>query len=261
LLDKTCNEIQPTKTKFLQNEKFINFEAKQETTYQNMSLKPLTDALLKQLRSGDAEQVDIALTRIEAQGYDLLPWKREFTELSTFIQVPSGKNVFQTVAQIYAVKQLKVNQKELSSLPDSFRFLSQVEFLDASENLLTELPDWISEWHSLKELNVKNNQIVSIPKSIHQIEGLRKIDLSHNGLDHIPLSILGLKTLEELDLSHNEINQIPDEVGYLQGLELLNLSYNPVENCPESLGDLQSLTELNLSHATLTQFPLIRIAL
>jgi hypothetical protein len=55
-----------------------------------MSLQPLTDTLLKQLRSGNAEQVDIALTRAEVQGFYLSPWEREFTELSTYIELPEG---------------------------------------------------------------------------------------------------------------------------------------------------------------------------
>ena len=55
-----------------------------------MSRQPLTDTLLKQLRSGNAEQVDIALTRAEVQGFDLAPWEKEYTELCSFIELPVG---------------------------------------------------------------------------------------------------------------------------------------------------------------------------
>jgi leucine-rich repeat protein SHOC2 len=171
-----------------------------------MSLQPLTETFLKQLRSGNAEQVDIALTRAEAQGFDLSPWQREYEELSACIEIPENKSRFENIAAMYASTKVDLSGQAIKSIPEAIRQLKNLEVLLLNNNEITVLPDWIGEKKQLKELQLRGNQLENLPSSIGYLENLEQLDLSANRLTKLAHGLFQLKNLQKLNFLPTKIH-------------------------------------------------------
>ncbi len=58
-------------------------------------------------------------------------------------------------------KALSLKAQQLSALPAFVAELTELEVLDADQNVLTELPAWIGQLTHLKSLSVYSNHLLS----------------------------------------------------------------------------------------------------
>ena len=128
------------------------------------------------------------------------------------------------------IKELTLNSKDLSYIPESIKDLEFLEILQINSNL------------------------ESIPKSIGNLSNLRILDLEDNELKSIPENIGELKNLKVLNLGMNEINKIPDSIGELVNLERLDIMFNPIEYLPKNFEKLMILKDLSISFGNIDKF-------
>ena len=135
--------------------------------------------------------------------------------------ISSNKNMANTYVRKRAIalkktdfknKLLSDNELELfrkydKKLYDDYvNYLSNLKELDLEDNQLTSLPDWIGNLTNLEELNLNYNNLTSLPYSIGNLKNLERLYLHDNKLTSLPESIANLKNLRYLDLEYNPIS-------------------------------------------------------
>ena len=154
-----------------------------------------------------------------------------------------------------SLKELDLNNNELTSLSAEIGQLTSLEILNLVGNELTSLPAEIGQLTSLRDLYLDGNELTSLPAEMGQLTSLKWLHLSDNELTSLPAEIGQLTSLTVLDLSDNELTSLPTEIGQLTSLESLYLSRNQLTSLPAEIGQLTSLTELHLSGNRLTTVP------
>ena len=81
------------------------------------------------------------------------------------------------------------------AVPAEIGRLSALKELDLDDNQLTSLPAEIGQLTSLEELNLVGNQLTSVPAEIGQLTSLRSCTSSDNQLTSVPAEIGQLASL------------------------------------------------------------------
>ena len=136
------------------------------------------------------------------------------------------------------LKSLILNNKNITSIPESITSLNGLRRIEFSNNQLTEIPDFIFEINSLRKIDFSNNQLTTIPNLINELTNLRVLKLSQNNIEIFPDEITIMNTLREIDLSYNQINTISEGINNLSNLKYLFLNDNLLINIPISICDL-----------------------
>jgi hypothetical protein len=124
---------------------------------------------------------------------------------------------------------LNLSGMGLTEVPEAITSLTQLTWLNLSDNQRINSIDAIASLLQLTKLNLKNNQLTSIPEEIASLTQLTKLNLHNNQLTDIPEAITSLTQLTVLDLSGNQLTSIPEAIASLTQLTSLYLSGNPLE--------------------------------
>ncbi|XP_045806249.1 probable disease resistance protein At4g27220 [Trifolium pratense] len=101
---------------------------------------------------------------------------------------------------------LDLTSLNLSSLPTSFRFLTNLKTLCLNFCILENM-DAIEALQNLKILCLRKSSMIKLPKEIGKLTQLRMLDLSNSGIEVVPPNILSsLIRLEELYMGNTSIN-------------------------------------------------------
>jgi leucine-rich repeat protein SHOC2 len=112
--------------------------------------------------------------------------------------------------------------------------------LRLGENQLTTLPDSIGYLTNLRELRLQCNQIKTLPDSLANLQQLTWLSLSFNRLTSLPECITHLTNLTGLRLNGNQLVMLPASITRLTNLTFIDLSGNPLTD----LSILQCLPKL-----------------
>ncbi len=153
------------------------------------------------------------------------------------------------------LKILSFEGTEGVAFPNWLGELIWLEELKLNNNNLSNIPDWVKNLKNLKILIMYENEIQTIPEWIGSLNKLKKLSLNLNRITNLPPSICNLKKLEILDLDFNEIEELPESIGEMICLKKLNLGYNQLVTLPNSLGNLINLRELDLRKNKLVILP------
>jgi hypothetical protein len=129
-----------------------------------------------------------------------------------------------------------------------------VRILDLSGNSLTSLPDWFSKLSQLEVLFLSYNKFTAVPEIIGQLPALKMLGMRGNQIDSLPKEALA-KSLIWLTLTDNFITKVPYELGLLPGLKKLLLAGNRLRELPNSFANSSSLELLRLSANRFEDFP------
>ena len=88
-----------------------------------------------------------------------------------------------------SLKELDLNNNELTSLSAEIGQLTSLESLYLSRNQLTSLPAEIGQLTSLTELHLSGNRLTTVPYEIGLITSLVRLDLTNNKLTSMPAAI------------------------------------------------------------------------
>ena len=100
-----------------------------------------------------------------------------------------------------ALTSLTLTESELEFLPSAVLDLSNLTFLDLSDNKLQHFPDSCGvQLEHLETLLIPNNQLKSLPSGIGGLTALRTLALPRNALETLPSTIGKCTSLTHLDL-------------------------------------------------------------
>ncbi|KAE9460526.1 hypothetical protein C3L33_07541, partial [Rhododendron williamsianum] len=153
------------------------------------------------------------------------------------------------------LKDLRMDNCNLSYLPNEVGNLISLETLDLGKNKLRTLPDSICNLTRLKKLYLSDCDVSHLPNEIGRLVTLKTLILEGNSLLTLPDSICNLTRLEELNLSECDVSHLPGEIGRLISLKSLNLRQNNLLTLPDSFCNLAFLSDLDLKDCNLSHLP------
>ncbi|XP_076234236.1 FLII actin remodeling protein isoform X2 [Calliopsis andreniformis] len=165
----------------------------------------------------------------------------------------------ESVRLMTGIRWLKLDQTNLSEIPEEMGKLLKLEHLSLVKNKLERLYGELTELGCLRTLNIRRNNVKSsgIPAELFHLEELTTLDLSRNNLKEVPEGLERARSLLNLNLSHNHIDTIPNTLFvHLTDLLFLDLSNNKLETLPPQTRRLANLQTLNLNHNPLGHFQL-----
>ena len=158
-------------------------------------------------------------------------------------------------AQQVGVTQLNLSLMNLTELPESLGKLSQLQYLDISDNQLTTLPESLGKLSQLQYLDISDNQLTTLPESLDDLSQLQKLNLRNNQLTTLPESLGNLSQLQYLNLRTNQLTTLPESLGNLSQLQYLNLTVNPLKTLPPSMAILSALQALLVGGNQIGEIP------
>lgn len=144
-----------------------------------------------------------------------------------------------------------------NTLPDSIRYLSNLEWLSISGEKLTKLPESTIQLHNLRHIIISgsfsansfqflSSGLTQLPENIGQFKQLEQIRLVKcNNIKGLPESIGELSNLKELFLACENLTMLPESISKLNHLQKLTIKGNIIR-LPENIGKLYTLKELHL---------------
>lgn len=173
--------------------------------------------------------------------------------LSQLKEISVGNNYFvfediQSFLQNFPqIEVLDLAHIALKAVPQKISTLTNLEFLNLSNNSIAENFNHLSTLMYLKELNLAGNHLTKIPTELGMLTQLKSLDLSNNLISSnftAPLS--QLKNLEWLSMSGNQMNSFPPQLSQLKALIHLNFSDNQLSGGFENLIGMQNLEQIYL---------------
>lgn len=156
------------------------------------------------------------------------------------------------------LKQLHINGVGYSQMPIGILNLTNLAFLDLSNNSITKLPKALGNLR-LNQLLVHQNQLgdSTLKRDWDWLNGdnirksLQVLNMSQNKLKCMPVDIAWCERLINLDMSHNEIGRIPFAIKQMKFIKHINFGNNQLSSLPASI------TKLNLDVIDITnnKFP------
>ena len=131
--------------------------------------------------------------------------------------------------------------------------------LDLREMNLTELPETLGQLTQLQWLNLSNNQLTTLPESLGQLIQLQVLSVTNNRLVALPQSLCSLSQLKSLFIYGNQLTDFPSWVSKLALLQELSFGKNPFESIPELIPDFINLKVLRIGTAHGKSMPINEI--
>ena len=241
-----------------QNEDFISDEEKKEKAdiFIRKALNVSEIAYYTYLRidqNEDSLSLNIAESGIYLSDREIDDLKRQIVEGN--LQLTS-RNQKQFIAyhletlcdSITWIKTLRLNGRNITTLPDNFVNLSKLRYLDLSDNMIKELPDNFNQLYQLEHINLSSNKFYEFPSDTCLPKNLKYLFMYNNKIEAVPSHINQLCNLELIDLSSNGLKLLPEEIGELSELNTLYLYSNDLRYIPNSIGNLSKLKILNLNY-------------
>ena len=171
----------------------------------------------------DLEIIKILKKKLVKQGVDLKEIAKDDYSKTTIGYLLNIWDIpeFEKRPQKKTVTRLKITGTEIEEIPDEIFMLSNLEYLDLSNNKISFIPDSFNKLSNntfgIYEINFSANNIYRLPELSNEII-LNKLNFSENKIKEIPNSFfLKIKayikhSLLELDFSHNQLITLPTSI-------------------------------------------------
>ena len=153
------------------------------------------------------------------------------------------------------VHTLDLGFNRLTSLPESFGQLRNLQTLHLYANRLTSLPESFCQLRNLQTLYLYSNKLRSLPESFGQLRNLQTLYLHGNDISSLPESFGQLVNLQTLYLHGNDISSLPESFGQLVNIESLYIDDNQFTSLQPLLGNLRRLEEFSYSNNPIEHIP------
>lgn len=153
------------------------------------------------------------------------------------------------------LKELQLNNIQLTNLPSEISELRNLNNLSLSKNQLTDLPPEIGKLVSLDSLDLSDNHFSELPSEIVDLPALSYLDLRSNDLASLQIKPGNLNKLIDLYLGDNQLTSLPPEISQLNSLKILDVGVNQINSLPPTIGNLIELSLLDAHENHLTNLP------
>ena len=175
----------------------------------------------------------------------------------------------------YCIEHLYLKYNHFSEIPQTVRYLKNLQKLDLSASGLTSLTSansFDNQLLELKELDLKNNGLklldylpitrkplmevslkrnkirqVKLPRDANEYSVL-EIDLSLNSFKEFPIELLRIKNISTLNLDHNQIYTVPELTKSDYQIAMISLKDNHLSQFPNQLSKVKKLKFLYLNN-------------
>ena len=199
------------------------------------------DKIINLLKTGNEINIEIAYGLGEGQGINIDELVKSIYGI--LLTKSKGKTIKDRLLYLPNLKELWLNDYDLTSLPEGIENLTNLWGLYLQTNKLTSLKG-TENLTNLKELYLNNNELTSLPEGIDKLTNLKRLYLRNNELTSLE-GIDKLTNLKELHLRNNELTTLKG-IDKLTNLVWLRLGGNQLESLPEGIGNLTNLKELYL---------------
>uniref|UniRef100_A0A674D693 Leucine rich repeat containing 7 n=1 Tax=Salmo trutta TaxID=8032 RepID=A0A674D693_SALTR len=159
--------------------------------------------------------------------------------------------VLGSIHRLSQLERLDLGSNEFTELSYVFvsivGMLKKLTTLKVDDNQLTSLPNTIGSLSLLEEFDCSCNELESLPPTIGYLPNLRTFSADENFLIELPREIGNCKNVTVMSLRSNKLEFLPDEIGQMTKLRVLNLSDNRLKNLPFTFTKLKDLAALWLS--------------
>lgn len=159
------------------------------------------------------EALDLSFNGLEG----LIP--ESFAKLTKLQELRLNDNNFdrqplEFLKEMTGMKSLSLeNNHNLHSLPSEIGNMSDLYYLDISQNQFTELPASIGKLKNLCYLYASNNQLTTFPAESAGLSALTYLFINSNQLTTFPSCILQMKKMIYLNIKNNMISDLqPEEI-------------------------------------------------
>lgn len=114
--------------------------------------------------------------------------------------------------------------KENDPLDEKLKSLTNLQYLDLSNNFLKQIPIDLFGLSQITHLYLQNNKINQIPKEIHLLKNLEYINLGQNKIKELNDNILSLENLRNIKLYNNNFEAIPQQFRCNSKINKIDLS-------------------------------------
>ena len=182
------------------------------------------------------------------------------------------------------VSKLELSARNIRRIPDSFKYLKSLEYLDLSDNSLDidNINPVLGELKQLKYLNISGNSLSVLPTAIKQLPELRSLVLSSDYFmdfeiesdefpkleeihftrlnmsyetDNFPQFIVALKRLRMIIFENADIYTMTNDISKLKTIRHLELKNLPIKTLPYEIGLLENLETLIIEKTELQDLP------
>ncbi|MCH9620235.1 MAG: E3 ubiquitin-protein ligase SspH2 [Chlamydiales bacterium] len=199
---------------------------------------------------------DLTWTELQAKNNATHIPPEEFEELASFLKTHSPEMATAVEeGSLFEKTELDLSSKELTELPSSLKYLTNLTLLNVYDNQLTDLPDTIGQLTNLTELNVSGNTLTALPDTVGQLTNLTLLYMYSNDLAVLPDTIGQLTNLTEIHAYYNQLTALPNTIGQLTNLTEIHARGTQLTALPNTIGQLTNLTLLDVSENQLTDLP------
>ena len=160
-----------------------------------------------------------------------------------------------TNKELFHLKVLNLNDKNILSVPKSIHYLTNLKKLGLGGNGLQELPEELGWMTQLEMINLSCNNFTEVPTVLTSLSSLKKLMYAGNNIREYPALLKDLTALEVLDMSNNKLETIPEDIKELRTLTTLYSRYNRIEKVPDGVKHLSNLKTLDLAHNKIREIP------
>jgi len=200
------------------------------------------------------------IIKLDLSEQNIIELPNEFLKYKRLESLDLGYNPALNLQQVLSVingldniKVLKLNDCEISTIPNSIINLKKLTELNLSSNQISTFPESLKKLDNLTYLKLFSNQLSQIQLKDGDLASLESIDLCHNYFEVFPIELSNLKNLKNILIWYNQINYISDEISNFDHLEELNLDHNRLTVLPKSISQLNNLKVLVLKGNMLTE--------
>ena len=124
------------------------------------------------------------------------------------------------------IKELIIQSQNIIKLHKNFfQNLSNLTFLDLSNNSISKISKKILQLPNIKHLILNNNLISVIPFYLSELLSLEEIQLENNLIQLIPINIQNFPHLKILNICSNKLTALPVELGLVKTLKRIKLEW------------------------------------
>src|SRR5690606_6976264 len=148
-------------------------------------------------------ELEVLIALYEANPSNTLGWDITSTDISTWGGV---------LADGDGVYGLNLAGRNITIIPEEFRFMSNLKMVSLADNNLTSVPPVIGQLHGLTHLVLSQNLLTDLPQEIAELSSLTHLTLDVNQFTDFPIVITQLPELTHLYFSENQLTDLPEEM-------------------------------------------------